>query len=401
LSCNRFDDSPTSKQPNQTTTITKPSHNAKEAIELIERVGGKYELLPTGDLKLLSIGGGEITAEMFDVFAKQNELTEIKITNFPNFNNEILQKLSGLKKITSLTISNSSITDASVILIVDSFPLLRVLDLSRNNSLTDDSIVAISKLCDLEVLVLVYCSVSEACLSELLKLSKLYALDIRGNLSIGNNGFKILAGLPVLRSLKHLSPAIDDDGIKALTAAKNLDTLDLQDCSISDASGNEFKKIPKLSNLIIYRCTNFGSSGLLALQGKPLERLTLRDLPAIDDAGLIAFRELSTLKRIYLQELNSVSDSGMRNLIYLKELEVCEIKNTPTISDKTINSISRLSNLKTLSIIGTQITDESIDLLLLLPKLKELTLKDNKSITNNAKTKLQNTKKITTLNINN
>ncbi|MDR1485753.1 MAG: hypothetical protein LBT09_13145 [Planctomycetaceae bacterium] len=410
--CDRVNDSPVNKTvavnpepsvqlpattpPNKT---PQPSNVAGEAIELIGKIGGKYELLPSGDLKSISISGDEITAGMFDVFAKQSELTEIKITNFQNFNNEILQKLTALKKITNLTIANSAVTDSLVAVIVDSFPLLRVLDLSRNTSLTDDSVIKISQLRDLEVLILVYCSISESRLSEFLKLTKLRALDIRGNLSIGNTGLGILTGLPALRSLKHSSPAVDDDGIKALAAAKNLDTLDIQDFAISDASGAEFKNIPKLSNLILYRCTNFGSAGILALQGKPLKRLTLRDIPGIDDASLEAFRELSTLKRLYLQELSFVSDDGLRNLIYLKELETLEIRNMPIISDKTIEPITRLSNLKTLAIIGTQITDKSIDLLLSLPKLKELTLKNNTAITEEAKTKLRKSKKFSVLNI--
>ncbi|MDR2643979.1 MAG: hypothetical protein LBC74_14460 [Planctomycetaceae bacterium] len=390
---------PVASTPKSETANAKPTNAAKEAIELIKKVGGIYELLPTGDLKSLSINGDEITSEMFDVFAKQDELTEIKVTNFQDFNDDILRKLTGLKKVVNLALTNSSITDTSVTAIVNSFPLLRVLDLSRNTLLTDEAIIEISKLRELEVLVVVYCSISELSLPELMNLPKLRALDIRGNLSIGNQGLEILAEIPTLRSLKHYSPTVDDVGIKALSAAKNLDTLDIQDFSISDASGEEFKRFPKLSNLIIYRCTNFGSYGFQALQGTPLKRLTLRDLPGIDDASFDALRELSTLNRLYLQELGSLSDEGMRNLIYLKELETLEIKNMPIISDKTIESIARLTNLKSLSIIGTQITDKSIDLLLSLPKLSELTLKENSSITDKAKKRLLESKKFTVLNI--
>jgi Leucine-rich repeat (LRR) protein len=379
--------------------IPEPTPIAKDAIELIEKIGGKYELSTTGDLKSLSISGDKIAVEMFDTFAKQIELTTLKITNFPNFNDDTLQKLTGLKKITNLTITHSAITDVSVETIVKSFPLISVLDLSRNFSLTDKSIAEISKLSELETLILVYCSFSDSQLSTLATLPKLRALDIRGNMSISNKGLESVAGIPKLRSLKHLSPAIDDGGVKALAAAKNLETLDVQDFTISDLAGEVLKNFPKLSSLIIYRCTNFGSNGLLSLQGKPLKRLTLRDLPAIDDDGLIAFRELSTLKRLYLQELDSVSDGGLRNLIYLKELETLEIRNMTLITDKTVESISRLSNLKSISISGTQITDKSIELLLSLQKLKELTLKNNSLITDDAKKKLKDSKKFAILNL--
>ncbi|MDR2172071.1 MAG: hypothetical protein LBP59_18155 [Planctomycetaceae bacterium] len=404
--CNRIDNLPqtTTKTNSSETAAVKlapsqPTEIAQEAIKLIEEVGGKYELTATGDLKLVSIDGDKINAGIFDAIAKQNELTTVKITNVNNFNDELLQKLTGLKKITNLTITNSAITNASVKSIVKSFPAIHVLDLSRNILLTDESILEITNLIEVETLILVYCSFTELHLAELSKLPKLRALDIRGNLSIGNNGLDVLAKLPSLRSLKHSSPAVDDVGIKALVKAPNLDTLDIQDFAISDVAGVEFNRIPMLSNLLIYRCTNFGSSGLMALRGKPLKRLTLRDLPAIDDAGLEVFRELSTLKRLYLFELDAVTDDGMRNLIYLKELETLEIRNLTLITDKTTESIARMLNLKSLNINGAQLTDKSIDLILSLPKLKELTLKNIPEISDDKKKKLQESKKFTTLNL--
>jgi hypothetical protein len=375
----------------------KPSPVAEAAVELIKKVGGQYELSESGELLSVSISGDEMSANMFDVLAKQQELVELKITKIQNFNDDNLKKLTGLKKITKLTINNSAITDKSVSVIADSFPNLQRLDLSRNIALTDDSVVYIAKLRELEELILIYCSFTNTWLPELAKLPKLRALDIRGNLQIDNKGLGILAGLPLLKSLKHSSTAIDDNGIKLLTAAKNLETLDIQDFAISDAAGNEFKKIPKLTSLLIYRCTNFGSAGFLALGGKSLKRITLRDMMSIDDDGLVVFRELSTLKRLYLQELDSVSDEGMRNLIYLKELETLEIRNLSQISDKTTEFIARLPNLKSISITGTQLTDKSADLLLSLPNLKELNLKNNTSITDNTKTKLRNSDKFTKL----
>jgi Leucine-rich repeat (LRR) protein len=142
---------------------------------------------------------------------------------------------------------------------------------------------------------------------------------------------------------------------------------------------------------------NFGSEGLLALRGKPLKRLTLRDLAAFDDVGMEAFRDFTTLRRLYLHELNSITDVGMMNLVYLKELEVLDIWSVPLITDKSIESIAKLPNLKSVAIRSTKITDKSVDLLLTLPKLEDLDLRDNAAITENAKAKLKDSKKFKTL----
>jgi hypothetical protein len=370
---------------------------AEAAIELVKKLGGKYELSSSGELVLISVDGAALTVEMFDVFAKQVELETFQVTNFRGLDDSVLLKLSGLKKLKSLSIVNTIITNAGVGTIVKLFPNLRTLDLSRNSLLSDDALGEIRKLKDLESLIVIYCSFSEFGLGDIEKMPKLRALDIRGNTQIGGIGLGVVANIPSLRSLKHMSTSVDDSGIEALTAAKNLDTFDMQDFAISDAAGEQLKKFPKLTNLIIFRCSNFGSQGLLALKGKQLRRLTLRDLPSLDDTGMEVFRELSTLRRLYLHELSSVSDVGIMNLVYLKELETLDIWNLPSITDKAMESIAKLTNLKTISIRSTQLTDKSVDMLLTLPNLKELTLKDNSLISDSAKTKLRESKKFKTL----
>ncbi|MDR1477706.1 MAG: hypothetical protein LBJ00_02060 [Planctomycetaceae bacterium] len=376
----------------------------KEAIDLLDKIGGKYVRASGGNLARIEIDGKEITDETIDIIKKQIVLEELIIKNVQDFGDDKLLKFKSMGQLTKLSLVNVAITDKSVELLVDNLPnnmfqFLRKLDLSRNNSLTDESISHISKFQVLEELVLVGCSFTEAKLSELLVLKNLRALDIRGNLSIGNKGLEVLSGLESLRSFKHSSPAVDDAGVSAMIAAKNLETFDIQDFSMSSDAGKSFNKMPKLTSLIIYRCTNFGSAGLDALRGKQLKRLTLRDLPAVDDSGLAAFRELSSLKRLYLQEMDSISDEGARNLIYLKELETLEIRNMPVLTDKTAEYIARLTNLKSISIIGTQLTDKTIDAIMKLPKLQEVTLKGNNLITPDATNNLRNSKKFQKLQI--
>jgi Leucine-rich repeat (LRR) protein len=394
--------SPTPVSPKLETPVASQASvdsvgNTKEVIELIKKLGGSYKLSPNGVLTTINVDGAAMTADMFDVFAKQTELDTLQVANFRGLNDKVFSKILGLKKLKTLSITNSIITDISVDAIVKSFPSLRNLDLSRNASLTDDSLFHIGKLNELESLVVNYCTFSEFGLMNLEKLPKLRALDIRGNVKISASGLGIIAKIPSLRSLKHMSNTVDDMALAELSAAKNLDTLDMYDFAITDVAGEELKKLPKLTSLVIFRCLNFGSQGLLALKGKPLKRLTLRDLTSLDDVGMEAFREFTTLRRLYLHELNSITDVGMMNLVYLKDLELLDIWSVPSITDKSIESIAKLPNLKSISIRSTKITDKSVDLLLTIPKLEELILTDNASITEAAKAKLKDSKKFKSL----
>jgi hypothetical protein len=395
---NQSDKNPPDKNQSDKNQPNKaPSDNAKAALEIVKKLGGTSKLSADGELTLINVDGASMTADMFDVFGKQAELETLQVTNFRGLNDEVFAKILGLKKLKTLAVTNAIITDASAANLVKSFPSIRVLDLSRNAYLTDEALSHLGKLKELESLVINYCTFSEFGLIGLENSPKLRALDIRGNVNISTSAIGIIAKMPALRSLKHMSNVVDDSAISALVDAKNLETLDMYDFTITDAAGEYLNKLPKLTHLIIFRCSNFGSQGLLALKEKPLKRLTLRDLSQLDDSGMEAFRSMKSLKLLYLHELNSVGDAGMANLENLKELDLLDIWSMPLITDKSIESISKLPKLKSVSIRSTGITDKSVDLLLTLPKLENLTLKDNASISESAKTKLKESKKFKTL----
>ncbi len=57
----------------------------------------------------------------------------------------------------------------------------------------------------------------------------------------------------------------------------------MHDFNVTGQSGPYLAKMPSLRELEVFRCPAFGSDGVLALKGMKLTRLTLRDLPAVDD----------------------------------------------------------------------------------------------------------------------
>ncbi|MDR1964637.1 MAG: hypothetical protein LBQ50_12720 [Planctomycetaceae bacterium] len=399
---------PESPEPTEPAASTSPSGKsvalqpstpeAKEVVELAEKLKGmKIVLTSTGTIKSIELDSSDLDEATFELFAKQPDLETLLVANFRELNDAMVGRLVGLKKLKSLRLKNSGITNAAVKTIVESFPALTSLDISSNTLLTDASLKEIAKLKELVNLNMNYCNFSEFGMMDISSLPKLSTLDIRGNMQIGNSGLGYLAELPSLTALKHLSPAVDDTGLEALTAVKGLTTLEIQDFNITDRAGTFIKQFEKLTNLIVMRCQGFGPSGLLELKGMKLNRLMLRGLPSVNDAGMEVFRELTTLKRLYLSELNSVSDAGILNLVYLKDLDTLDIWEIP-ITDQSLETISKLANLKTLSIRSTQMTDASADLLLAMPKLENLRLEDNSKMTQAALDKLRQSTKFKTLN---
>jgi Leucine-rich repeat (LRR) protein len=372
------------------------SKDVQEVIDLIKELNGQYALTPENTLKTITItNGSDMDSDIFDLFTKQTDLELLHIADYRGLNDALVAKLTGLKKLKTLRLTNSGMGDASIKTIAGAFPDLVELDISRNARLTDAATKEIAKLKNLEILGLLFCDLSEFGILNIKTLPKLRALDIRGNMKIGDGGMRALAMSPTLRSLKHRSPAVSDDGIRALAEAKSLDNLEIQDLQITGQAGQYIRQMEKLTGLIIFRCENFDSSGVRALSGLKLNRLTLRGLP-IDDTAMEVFRDLPTIKRLYLNELPSVSDIGILNIAHLKDLEILEVWEVP-LTDKSMETIAKFASLKTLILRGTKITDAGLDVLITMPKLESVTLVNNAGITPEKIQKLRDAKKFTVL----
>jgi Leucine-rich repeat (LRR) protein len=240
----------------------------------------------------------------------------------------------------------------------------------------------------LQRLSLVQNKINDIGAQRLAKFADLKSLDLRGNMEAGDMALEVIGGLSKLSGLKHRSTAVTDAGLEALSANPSLDSLLIQDFAITDQSGPHLAKLPKLTQLEVFRCQGFGSQGVLALKGTGLTRLTLRDLPNVYDQALEVLDDLPKLKRLYLHELTSISDAGLSHLAKLQSLEQLDLWVVPQMSDATIDVIATLPNLKTLSIRSTGVTDACIDKLLALKSVQSLTFKDNGAVSEEARQKL-------------
>ena len=350
----------------------------------LDALGSRTKYSPkAGDLltEIIIQDGSNLTAADLALIGKLSDLEKLQIFNCRTLNDEMAATLAGLKSLKSLALTNTVINDVTVEMIVKSFPNLIDLDLSSNTNMTSGVVKIVSGMGQLQRLTLVQNQVNDIGAQRLSKLQELRSLDLRGNMEAGDMALEVVAALPKLTGLKHRSTAVTDSGLEYLSHNQTLESLLMQDFAVTDQSGPHLAKLGKLSQLEVFRCQQFGTEGVLALKGMGLTRLTLRDLPNIDDRAMEVFDDLPKLKRLYLHEIASVGDSGLKHLAAQKSLELLDIWTVPQMTDATVDVIVSLPALKELSIRATGITDASVEKLLAMPSLQTLTLKENGSVT--------------------
>jgi Leucine-rich repeat (LRR) protein len=393
---------PTSATPSEPTRqATAAAGDVQAARARIDALGARSVYAPkAGDLltEIVIQDGSDLKTEDLALFGKLGDLEKLQVFNCRALNDEMAAQLSGLKNLTSLALTNSVINDATVEMIVKSFPNLTELDLSSNTNMTNGVVKIVSGLSQLQRLTLVQNQVNDIGAQRLAKLQELRALDLRGNMEAGDMALEVVADLPKIAAFKHRSTAVTDMGLEHLARNQTLESLLLQDFAITDQSGPHLAKLGKLTQLEVFRCQGFGSEGVLALKGLGLTRLTLRDLPSVDDLGLEVCDDLPKLRRLYLHELSSVGDAGLAHLANLKSLELLDVWSVPQMTDAAVEAIAQLPQLKELSLRATGVTDAAIERLLKLPNLQSLTFKDNGAVTADGLKKL-NAKKWSKLDV--
>lgn len=363
---------------------TANADDVKTAKARIDALGSRAKYTPKDGGLLTEIviaDGSNLTADDLALFGKLSDLKKLQILNCRTLNDEMAVHLSSLKGLTSLALTNTVINDVTVELIVQSFPDLIELDLSSNTNMSSKVLKIVSEMKPLQRLTLVQNRVNDIGAQRLSKLQELRALDLRGNMEAGDMTLEVVADLPKLTGFKHRSTAVSDSGMEYLARNQTLDSLLIQDFNITDRSGPFLAQLGKLTQLEVFRCQGFGSEGVLALKGMALTRLTLRDLPNVNDPGMAVFSDLPKLRRLFLHELSSVSDAGLKNLASLSSLEQLDIWTVPQMTDATVDIIVGLPKLKELSIRSTGVTDATVDKLLGMKGLQSLTFRENGSVT--------------------
>lgn len=368
----------------ETIALAGPVEDVKARIAEIGG-GATCTIDEAGRLTGVSIpDGSALTADDVVNFGKLPDLEKLEVLNCRTFDDGMVASLDGLGKLRALAITNSGLTDAGVVTIAAAFPKLVELDLSSNTNLTGAAMRSIASLTGLRKLSLLQNRFNDLHTRRLSKLTDLETIDLRGNMEAGDMTMEVAGTLPKLTALKHRSSIVSDAGIESLATSGTLESLLMQDFAVTNRCGESLGRIGTLTSLEIFRCQGFGTEGVLALAGLPLDRLTLRDLPEVKDDALAVVDRLPKLRRLYLHELASVGDGGIAHLSAAKQLAVLDIWSLPGVSDSAIATISALPALKELSIRETGMTEASLRSIVKIPGLESLTFKNNGTLSETA-----------------
>jgi Leucine Rich Repeat (LRR) protein len=258
-----------------------------------------------------------------------------------------------------LDLSNSTITDEELEIIVEILPNIVDIDMENCLNLTEKGIKSLSRLKNLECLNLEGCEITDSWLRHLGGLSKLEDLNLSGCEEITGGGLAHLKTLSNLISLDLSScDGITDEGLPHLSGFEHLTHLNLAGCPIT---GDSFASLaPVLENL-----TN----------------LNLSWTPITDDglASLTPF--LKNVISLNLSCCDQLTDKGLKSLAALKKLTSLSLGSVA--SDAVLASVAELTNLIFLDLGHCKkITDSGLPFLMSLQKLRGLSLELCINITN-------------------
>lgn len=343
----------------------------------VTALGGKVARAADGGITGITIpDGGGLTGDDLRLFGGLPALESLVLLNCRSLDDAFVEALGDQVPLRALAMTNSAITDAGVAAIVAAFPGLEELDLSSNTNLTGTAMRSLAALEKLERLSLVQTRFNDLHTRRLKSLANLEVLDLRGNMEAGDMTLGVVGALPKLRAFKHRSTIVTDDGIERLAASGSLASLLMQDFAITNDAGPHLAACTSLTSLEVFRCQGFGSPGVLALAGLPLERLTLRDLPQVGDDALAVVAQLPKLRRLALQELASVGDAGLAQLAAAGDLEALDIWALPLVTDASAKVIAALPVLEELSIRETAMTPAALDAIMANERIQSLTFKN-------------------------
>ncbi|RIK76122.1 MAG: hypothetical protein DCC68_20030 [Planctomycetota bacterium] len=182
-----------------------------------------------------------------------------------------LALLAGLDKLERLVLDNVKITDSGVAHLagLKKLKALHVTDISEGHaSVGDAGIAALSKLDDLEELLLPSPNATDAAADALAKVAKLRVLNL-GATQFSDAGVKKLAALPKLELLRIGGPKVTDAALAHIAKIATLKQLLLVDAPITDAELSQLLALDKLESFYVDR-TKITKEGLSKIaEAKP------------------------------------------------------------------------------------------------------------------------------------
>ncbi|KAH0616477.1 hypothetical protein JD844_027599 [Phrynosoma platyrhinos] len=330
----------------------------------------------------------------FKSIGQCSNLQELNVSECQGLNDELMRLVSeGCPALLYLNLSHTDITNGTLRLLPRGFPNLQYLSLAYCRKFTDKG--------------LQYLGSGRGC-------HKLVYLDISGCLQITVEGFRNIANscsgiqyltiheMPTLtdRCVQALaekckqivsvefneSPHVSDTGFKALAECKLVKMKIEGSNRVTDQGFRVVSKFwPQMKHICVADCQKITDVALKLIA--PLDHIIILNLShciRISDAGIKSFVDGSSgsrIRELILSNCSYVTDSAVLkiaqrcpNLIYLN---LCHCR---AVTDAGIETLILISSLAYINISGIDITDQALDTLGKLWKMKEITMSECKHI---------------------
>lgn len=297
------------------------------------------------------------------------------LNNYPYSTNELLRQLRAFTALKHLSLVNSPLITDSGLSILSTLVKLQYLNLASCSKLTDSClhhITGLKSLCFLsldqtkvtDAGMIVYLQSAPSCLSQL-------SLNLT---AVTEATLAVLPScVPQLRLLSIKQTKVQD--VTALAQMSSLQTLNLDGTGVTEGSLEHLATHPTLSSLSLGGISvQDGNQALQIISGLKLTQLTLPGRHCVTDSGLSFLSRLSLLSELDLTDYTQVTDQGVGQLSTMTRLKKLSLSNTQ-VTDAGLPSMRGLWELQELCLDRTAVTSKGVaDLIIVLPHLQVLGL---------------------------
>ena len=269
--------------------------------------------------------------------------------------------LSGLKRVRSVLLNDTAVTDAGLEPI-GKISTLANLDL-RGCGVSNAGIAHLTGLKGLRALRLggvdTTSTVDDVAMDDIAKLTSLKALAL-DFLWVGEEtALAKLAGLKDLEELYMAETLIGDEGLAVLGQFPKLKKLRISRTQIGDAGLAHLSKISTLADLDVSECANLSDDGLAHLAGMTqMKRLNLwRE--QITDAGAAHLAGMINMEWLNVDN-TQLTDAGLESFNNMKKLKFLHLGST-AVSDAGLVHLEHLTSLEDLKVTRTAVTAEGVE----------------------------------------
>ncbi|XP_059182590.1 uncharacterized protein si:ch73-173p19.1 [Centropristis striata] len=302
-------------------------------------------------------------------------LQKFVLNCYPYSTNELLRQLRAFTALKHLSLVNSPLITDSGLSILSSLVKLQYLNLASCSKLTDSCLQHITGLKCLCFLSLDQTKVTDAGMVLYLQSAPSCLSQLSLNQTAVTEATLVVLPtcVPQLRllSIKHTKVR----EVSALAELSSLQTLNLDGTGVIESSLENLASHPALSSLSLAGIpVADGNQALQIISCLKLTQLTLPGRHSVTDSGLCFLSRLSLLLELDLTDYTQVTDQGVNQLSTMKRLKKLSLSNTQ-VTDAGLPSLRGLQELQELCLDRTAVTSRGVsELITFLPHLQVLGL---------------------------